>query len=165
MASLDAENNLLRATVEAMAAIIGGADTICLEPFNSLLDENQTSSQRYARNILHLLKEESYFDTAREAVKGAYYIEELIYQMASNALLRFQKLTELPYEEALVVLNDAIDTSHELKKVELDKGQKTILGVNKYPNKKDPRLSSSVKTFAFERLSEQLEKNLRNSNS
>lgn len=165
MASLDAENNLLRTTVEAMAALIGGADTISLNTYNSLLDENQISSKRYARNILHLLKEESYFDMAREAVKGAYYIEELIYQMASHALLRFQELAALPHEEAIGVLNKAIEASHASKKEELEKGQKTILGVNKYPNKKDPRLGSSVKAFEFERLSEKLENNLRNSNS
>ncbi|MFY7706492.1 MAG: methylmalonyl-CoA mutase family protein [Flavobacteriales bacterium] len=164
MASLDAENNLLRTTVEAMAALIGGADTISLNTFNSLLDENQISSKRYARNILHLLKEESYFDMAREAVTGAYYIEELIYQMAAQALLRFQELAVLSHQEALDVLNKAIEASHVSKKDELENGLKTILGVNKYPNKKDPRLGSSVNAFEFERLSEKLENNLRNSN-
>jgi methylmalonyl-CoA mutase len=165
MASLDAENNLLRATVEAMAALIGGADTISLDTFNSSLVEGQTSSKRYARNILHLLKEESYFDATQDAVKGAYYIEEFIHQIASLALSRFQELAELPYDKAIQKLDDSIATSHATKREDFEKGFKTILGVNKYPNKKDPRLKSTVKPFEFERLSEKLENNLRNSNS
>ena len=82
--------------------------------------------------------------------------------MEPNSLSRILKSME---KEGLVErISDKKDKRKVLVKL-TEKGLKTILGVNKYPNKKDTRLKSTVKPFEFERLSEKLENNLRNSNS
>ncbi len=165
MATLDAENNLLRSTISSMAAAIGGADTITNLHFNYFLDENQTSSSRYARNILHLLKEESYFDAARDAVKGSFYIEELIYQTADRALSKFIELSEKPYTDALMLIQSSVMVERDQKVKALESGSKVVLGVNKYPNKKDPRLTSKLKPIGSNRIAEELESNIRNTSN
>ncbi len=165
IATLDAENNLLRATISAMASAIGGADTITNLSFNYFLEENQNSASRYSRNILHLLKEESYFDAARDAVKGAYYVEELIYQTSEVALNKFKELCDLPFEEAVNTINDSIEKERSLKISAFESGDKTILGVNKYPNKKDPRLNTKLKSVEANRLAANMESNIRNTSN
>ncbi len=162
MATLDAENNLLRSTISSMAAVIGGADTVSNLNFNYFLEESQSSSLRYARNILHLLKEESYFDAARDAVKGSFYIEELIYQTAEKALEKFKDLSEKPFEDAISLIEKSVLHERELKITAFEKGNKVILGVNKYPNKKDPRIMAKLKSMESKRIAEEMESNIRN---
>jgi methylmalonyl-CoA mutase len=67
-------NNLVRQTIASMAAIIGGARYICVLPFNN---ENNTNSLRLAKNILLLLKKESYFAEISDAANGSFFIESL----------------------------------------------------------------------------------------
>ena len=71
LSSLDEYNNLLRATTAAMSAAIGGADSIQVLPFDFWWNESE-EGMRYARNIHHLLVEESYTDAVKDPLKGSY---------------------------------------------------------------------------------------------
>ncbi len=70
-------NNLVRQTIAAASAIIGGAKHICVLPFNH--KENQ-QSLRLAKNILLLLKSESYMAEIQDAAKGSWFLEKLTEQ-------------------------------------------------------------------------------------
>ena len=67
-------NNLIRQTIAAASAIIGGAKHICILPF-----DNQPSkrSSRLASNILYLLKHESHMDQISDAAYGSWFFEKL----------------------------------------------------------------------------------------
>jgi len=67
-------NNLVRQTIAAASAIIGGANHICILPFNHQ-DTNQ--SLRLAKNILLLLKSESYMADIQDAASGSWFLEKL----------------------------------------------------------------------------------------
>jgi methylmalonyl-CoA mutase len=100
----DAHNNLLRATTEAMAAIIGGADQLEVEPFDATFRDPDELSRRLARNTPLILKHEACLDRHPDPAAGCYYLEAL-----TDALAR----------EAWSLLYDR---------------RRTIIGVNKYPD-------------------------------
>ncbi|MBT6235175.1 MAG: methylmalonyl-CoA mutase [Bacteroidetes bacterium] len=67
-------NNLVRQTIAAASAIIGGAKHICVLPFNGIENEQ---SLRLAKNILLLLKSESYMAELQDAASGSWFMEKL----------------------------------------------------------------------------------------
>jgi methylmalonyl-CoA mutase len=67
-------NNLVRQTIAAASAIIGGAKHICVLPFNGIENEQ---SLRLAKNILLLLKSESYMAELHDAASGSWFMEKL----------------------------------------------------------------------------------------
>lgn len=77
----DAHTNLLRGTTQAMSAILGGADAVGVTPYDASFAAQNENSLRLARNIQHLLMEESYLSAATHAAEGSYYIEEITKQL------------------------------------------------------------------------------------
>ncbi|HAN78767.1 MAG TPA: methylmalonyl-CoA mutase small subunit, partial [Bacteroidales bacterium] len=69
--------NMLRATTEAMSAILGGTDSLIVHPFNANFNKPNEFSRRIARNIQNILKEEAYLDKIVDPAAGSYYIENL----------------------------------------------------------------------------------------
>ena len=67
-------NNLARQTIAAASAIIGGAKYICVLPFNN---KNNEQSLRLAKNILLLLKSESYMADLHDTASGSWFLEKL----------------------------------------------------------------------------------------
>lgn len=67
-------NNLVRQTIAAASAIIGGARHICILPFNQ---DCTDQSLRLAKNISLLLRSESYFSEISDAAKGSWFLEKL----------------------------------------------------------------------------------------
>ena len=123
-----------------MAAVLGGADTICNLPYDVLYHKENEFGERIARNQLLLLKEESYFDEAKTAAEGSYYIETLTYQLADKALELFKQL------EAAGGFLAALKNGNIQKKIKesaareqelFDNGQLMLLGSNAYQNPED----------------------------
>jgi hypothetical protein len=73
----DPHVNLLRATTEAMAAIIGGCDALIVGPFNEARGVSDELAERLALNTQLLLREESYFGWVADPAAGSWYIESL----------------------------------------------------------------------------------------
>ena len=73
----DANTNMLRATTEAMSAILGNASALEIDPYDHEYKNSNDFSSRIAGNIATILKEESYFGKVSNPVDGSYYIEEL----------------------------------------------------------------------------------------
>lgn len=80
----DDYNNLLRGTTIAMAGAAGGADSILISPFTTN-KEKLAFGRRLARNIQHILKEESFFDQISDPAAGSYYIESMTEQLCEEA--------------------------------------------------------------------------------
>lgn len=81
---IDAHNNTLAATTQAMSAIIGGANCLTVLPFNALDEKATPFSKRIARNIQLILKEESFLDKVVDPTKGAYYMETLTNELVKK---------------------------------------------------------------------------------
>lgn len=80
--------NMITATTQAMAAAIGGVDSIYVRPCNSLLQAD-SFTRRIARNVQHLLQSESYLNRVIDPASGAYYIENLTLALAEKAWQQF----------------------------------------------------------------------------
>ncbi len=83
--------DILRNTTKAMSAIVGGCDSLTVLPHDSS-DSKIEFSNRIARNIQHILKEEAFFDKVNNPADGSYYIEELTQEIASKAWALFQNI-------------------------------------------------------------------------
>lgn len=129
--------NLLRATTEAMAAVIGGCDALTILPYNALSATAATDefAQRIARNVSVILKEEAYFDKVADPAAGAYYIEQLTAQLANQAWDLFLQVEEMGgLMEAFTkgFIQNEIEKVR-LRRVEAMKAAKVVMiGVNKY---------------------------------
>lgn len=90
--TFEPHTNLLRATTEAMAAAIGGCDSLAVNPFDITIRSENEFSQRLARNLSLLLKEEAYLHQSIDPAAGSYYLETLTAQLAEEAWRLFQDL-------------------------------------------------------------------------
>jgi len=83
-------NNLVRQTIASASAIIGGAKHICILPFNH---KDNEQSLRLAKNILLLLKSESYMAELHDAASGSWFLEKLtdayLHRLASGHIEHF----------------------------------------------------------------------------
>ncbi len=68
-----------------MSAILGGTDSLTVEPFDTVFRQPDEFSERIARNQQLILKEEAYFDKVADPAAGSYYIENLTSLIAENA--------------------------------------------------------------------------------
>jgi methylmalonyl-CoA mutase len=88
--SVEDENfDILRNTTKAMSAIIGGCDSLTVRPHDS---DKLNFSNRIARNVQHILKEEAFFDKVINPADGAYYIEYLTDEIANKTWEQFQEM-------------------------------------------------------------------------
>jgi methylmalonyl-CoA mutase len=94
----DKNYDILRNTTKAMSAIIGGCDSLTVNPHDST--ENSVDfSNRIARNIQHILKEEAFFDKVNNPADGAYYIEQLTNEIAQQSWNLFLEKTHFSTKE------------------------------------------------------------------
>lgn len=132
----DAEVNILRATTEAMSAIIGGCDALTINPHDCIFKNSDEFSDRVAKNIHLVLKEEAYLDKVIDPSAGSYYIEKLTEEIADAAWSMFQEIEGMGgFIEAMKVNWIQKEIEKTVKKKDLDYAtrRKIILGTNQYP--------------------------------
>jgi len=84
--------NMLRLTTEALAAALGGVDSMSLAPFDAPLGLSDAFSRRLARNLQLILQEELPLCQLIDPAGGAWHIENLTDQLSRAAWARFQKI-------------------------------------------------------------------------
>ena len=77
--------NMLRTQTEAMSAVLGGTDSLTVNPFDAGYTVPDEFSERIARNQQLILKEEAWFDKVADPSAGSYYIENLTALLAENS--------------------------------------------------------------------------------
>ncbi len=133
----DANTNMLRATTEAMAAILGNVDGVLIDTYDNEFNEKSEFSNRIAGNIATILKEESYFGKVANPVDGSYYIEEVTSKIAAKSLELFKGIEAdggfyTAFENGII--QEQIGELR-LKKIKLISQRRiSMVGVNKYPN-------------------------------
>lgn len=81
----DVHTNKIRATTQAMSAVIGGADRLTVSP-----SSDDALGRRMARNVQHLLQLESYLDRVADPAAGSFYIEKLTDSLCEAVWEKFQ---------------------------------------------------------------------------
>ncbi len=133
----DPHANLLRATTEAMSAIIGGTNSLTVRPFNAMFEDATNFSERIARNQQLLLREESHFDKIVDPSSGSYYIENLTNSIAEEAWKLFLEVDEMGgFIQAFkkgFVQGKIKGTAHK-RDMAIATRKEILLGTNQYPN-------------------------------
>ena len=140
--TFDRHVNILRTTNEALAAVIGNCQYLTVTPFDELLNQDSSLGKRLARNIPHILKEESMLMKTADPGGGSYYLETLtdeLCQQAWNLFLDIEKkggiLSEIKNGNLQRVLAEEAKarlTASALRK-------ERIVGINVYANPKEER--------------------------
>ncbi|MBD0778762.1 methylmalonyl-CoA mutase small subunit [Maribacter sp. ANRC-HE7] len=133
----DANTNMLRATTEAMSAILGNVDGILIDPYDKEFKEPSDFSSRIAGNITTILREESYFGKVTNPVDGSYYVEEVTSKIAEKALELFKSIEAAggfykAFENETIQQQIAEIRLQKLKLI--SQRRLPMVGVNKYPN-------------------------------
>jgi methylmalonyl-CoA mutase len=84
--------NMLRTQTEAMSAVIGGTDSLTVNPFDNASGETGKFAERIARNQQLILRDEAYFDKVADPSSGSYYIEKLTALVAENSWKLFLEI-------------------------------------------------------------------------
>lgn len=83
--SFEPHGNLLKATTAGLAAILGGCTSITFMP----ADEADERLARIARNVSHILREESHINKVADPTAGSYYLEQLIQELSESVWKKF----------------------------------------------------------------------------
>ena len=129
--------NVLRTTTEAMSATIGGTNALVVRPFDKSFKEGNQFSDRIARNIQIVLKEESYFDKIVDPSAGSYYIENLTDSIIDEAWKLFLEIDgKGGYLPALKegFIQDSIEKTANTRIINIATRREILLGTNQFPN-------------------------------
>jgi hypothetical protein len=126
----DEHNNLLRNVTASISAIIGGCDELTILPYDLIIRSDNPHSQRWAYNIHHLLKHESYLDKIGDPMKGSYFLEHLTKELVEHTREKVFEIQKA--DNPLEQLNQMIEADYQAKKVRLSEKKEVIINVNKH---------------------------------
>lgn len=138
----DPYNNIVRTTVEAMAAVMGGTQSLHTNSFDEALGLPTEFSARIARNTQLILQEETHITNVVDPWGGSYLMESLTDQLASEAMKVIEEVESLggmakAIESGMPKLR--IEEASARKQARIDTRQDVIVGINKYRlAKEDP---------------------------
>ncbi|MBL8317340.1 MAG: methylmalonyl-CoA mutase [Burkholderiaceae bacterium] len=137
----DPYNNVVRTTIEAMAAVFGGTQSLHTNSFDEAIALPTEFSARIARNTQLILQEETHITSVVDPWAGSYMMETLTQQMADKAWAIIEEVKSQGGMTKAVASGWAklkIEASAAEKQARIDSGADVIVGVNKYkPTKKD----------------------------
>ena len=130
MSAYDPWVNLLRTTVAAFAAGVGGADAITVVPFDSPLGEPDAFGRRIARNTSQLLVSESHLGRVADPAGGAYAVEKLTDDLAVAAWAELGTIESDGFE----ALDERIADVAARRDAEVATRARPITGLTEFPN-------------------------------
>jgi methylmalonyl-CoA mutase len=138
----DPYNNIVRTTIEAMAAVFGGTQSLHTNSFDEAIALPTEFSARIARNTQLILQEETHITSVVDPWAGSFMMEKLTQEMADKAWSIIEEVDAMGGMTRAVESGWAklrIEASAAEKQARIDSGQDVIVGVNKFkPEKVDP---------------------------
>ena len=131
----DPYNNIVRTTIEAMAAVFGGTQSLHTNSFDEAIALPSEFAARIARNTQLIIQEETHITQVIDPWAGSYMMEKLTQDMADAA---WKIIEEVQAMGGMVKAVDSgwaklkIEAAAAEKQARIDSGQDVIVGVNKY---------------------------------
>jgi methylmalonyl-CoA mutase len=157
MAQRDPWVNMLRTTVAAFGAGVGGADTVLVQPFDAAIPGGLPGTaagfaRRIARNTQLLLLEESHLGRVLDPAAGSWFVENLTEQLAQQSWKHFQEIEARGgFDEARDFVAAKIAEVRDRRGDDIAHRRKAMTGVNEYPNLAEPPLRQCDSTSSVER--------------
>src|SRR4051794_22858848 len=128
-------NNIIRTTIEALAAVLGGTQSLHTNSFDEALALPTPFSAKIARNTQLILAEETGIPHVIDPLGGSYYVESLTHSIAVAAQALIDEVEALggmtrAVESGMPKLR--IEESAARRQAAIDRGEEVIVGVNKY---------------------------------
>jgi methylmalonyl-CoA mutase len=131
----DPYNNVVRTTIEAMAAVFGGTQSLHTNALDEAIALPTEFSSRIARNTQLIIQEETHITSVIDPWAGSYMMEALTQQMADKAWAIIEEVDAMGGMTRAVASGWAklkIEASAAEKQARIDSGADVIVGVNKY---------------------------------
>jgi methylmalonyl-CoA mutase len=137
----DPYNNIVRTTIEAMAATLGGTQSLHTNSFDEAIALPTDDSARIARNTQLIIAEETGMANVADPLGGSYYVEALTQELADRAWALIEEV------EAMGGMTKAVAEGMPKRRIEeasaaraarVDKGEDVIVGVNRYRRQDEP---------------------------
>ena len=135
LTSQDPYNNIIRTTVEAMAGVLGGTQSLHTNSFDEALALPTDFSARIARNTQLVLQEETGITRVVDPLAGSYYLESLTHSLrvaARELIDEVESLGGMTKAVASGMPKLRIEEAAALHQARIDRGEDVIVGVNKY---------------------------------
>jgi methylmalonyl-CoA mutase len=137
----DPYNNVIRTTVEALAAVLGGTQSLHTNALDEALALPTDFSARIARNTQLVLQEETGITRVADPLGGSYYIEALTAELVEQARTLIAEVDALGgMTEAVAngMPKQRIEQAAAARQARVDRGDDVIVGVNKYRVPQEP---------------------------
>ena len=126
----DAYNNIIRTTIEALAATLGGTQSLHTNSFDEAIGLPTAFSARIARNTQLILQNEAGITDTVDPLAGSYYVENLTAELIEKANALITEIQEgLPKRE--------IEKMATARQANIDSGAQIIVGVNKFTSEEE----------------------------
>jgi methylmalonyl-CoA mutase len=155
--------NMLRTTIAAFAAGVGGADTVEVLPFDIAIPGGFPGTRvdfarRIARNTQLLLLEESHLGRVLDAAGGSWYVEDLTETLAAQAWSNFQDIESRGgFRVAQDHIAAQIDEVGTRRTADIAHRRTAITGVNEFPNLAERPLAVASDSLAVQRYAREFE--------
>ncbi|HYD31942.1 MAG TPA: methylmalonyl-CoA mutase [Azospirillaceae bacterium] len=157
----DPYNNVIRTTIEALAAVLGGTQSLHTNAFDEALALPTPFSARIARNTQLIIAEETGVTSVVDPLGGSYYIENLTHSLARAAEELIDKVEGMggmakAIEGGLPKL--MIEEAAARRQARVDRGEEVVVGVNKYKPAEETQVdvldidNTAVRESQIERL-------------
>ena len=147
----DPYNNIIRTTIEALSATLGGTQSLHTNAYDEALGLPTDFSARIARNTQIILQEESEICKTVDPLAGSYYVEALtdtIIQEARKIIQQIDKAGGMAKAIELGIPKRMIEEAAAETQSQIDQGNRVIVGVNKYKLQKE----EAVQVFDIDNL-------------
>jgi methylmalonyl-CoA mutase len=131
----DPYNNVVRTAIEALAAVLGGTQSLHTNAFDEALALPSETSARIARNTQLILREEAGVTRVIDPLAGSYYVESLTASLVKEARRLIDEVEEMGGMTQAVVSGMPklrIEESAARRQARVDRGEEVIVGVNRF---------------------------------
>ena len=135
LAEQDPYNNIIRTTIEAMAATLGGTQSLHTNSFDEAISLPTDFSARIARNTQLILQHETGITDTVDPLAGSYYVENLTADLISKANSLITEIQDMGGMTKAVqdgLPKREIEKMATARQARVDSGQDVIVGVNKF---------------------------------
>jgi methylmalonyl-CoA mutase len=143
LSAQDPYNNIVRTTIEAMAAVLGGTQSLHTNSFDEALGLPTEQSARVSRNTQLIIAEESHITEVADPLGGSYYVEaltEALVREASTIIADVESYGGMTRAINAGIPKMKIEESAARRQAKIDQGHEVIVGVNKYQLAHEPEI-------------------------
>jgi methylmalonyl-CoA mutase len=143
----DPYNNVIRTTLEALAAVLGGTQSLHTNSLDEAVALPTDFSARIARNTQLVIAEESGITNVADPLGGSYYVEALTAELADKAWALIEEVEALGGMTAAVAQGmpkRRIEEAAAARAARIDRGEAVIVGVNRYQAAEEEHLDILV---------------------